>query len=251
VTWHRVAAVALVMLGSAALLTWARIQDRAQGPDEASATTVDARPVAEGETDDVSRSAPEAFAAANVSSRADLEAAAPVTPASALEIESDVAVAQMRSLPADTQVETGGLDSRPPRSSSGTRAVTAAGEAVAVAPRATAAPVDVLGFSRHSFPVSEADSVVHVNVRRIGGATGDIAFQWYTVDDSARAGQDYVYGFGEVLMAPGQTTATFDVPIVTDTIREDPELLQVIIGTTRGAHVGAAGRAPVIIVDDD
>jgi hypothetical protein len=60
-----------------------------------------------------------------------------------------------------------------------------------------------------------------------------------------------VYGFGEILMAPGQTTVTFDVPIVADTMRENPELLQVIIGSSRGAQVGAAGRVPVIIVDDD
>ena len=251
VTWHRAAAVTLVMLGSAALLNWARIQDRTQSADETSATPVDAKPVSEGGADDVSRSTPEAFAATTVSSQAELETAAPVTPASTLEIESEGAVAQPRSLPADTRVETGDLDARPTRSSSWPREVSAAGEALAAAPRVTAAPADVLGFSRHSFSVSEADSVVHVNVRRLGGATGDIAFQWYTVDDSAKAGQDYVYGFGEVLMAPGQTTATFDVPIVTDTIREDPELLQVIIGSSRGAHVGAAGRAPIIIVDDD
>src|SRR6188474_1651093 len=239
VTGQRAAAVTLVMLGSAALLNWARIQDRTQSPGETSATPVDAKPVSEGVADEVSRNTPETFAATTVSSQAVREAAAPVTPASTLEIESEGAVAQPRSLPADTGVETGDLDSRPSRSSSRTREVSAAGEALAAAPRATAAPADVLGFSRHSFSVSEADAVVHVNVRRLGGATGDIAFQWYTVDDSARAGQDYVYGFGEVLMAPGQTTATFDVPIVTDTIREDPELLQVIIGSSRGAHVGA------------
>jgi hypothetical protein len=52
-------------------------------------------------------------------------------------------------------------------------------------------------------------------------------------------------------MARGQTTATFEVPIVTDTIRENPEILHVIIGSSRGAQVGAAGRVPVIIVDDD
>jgi len=251
VTWHRAAAVTLVMLGSAALLNWARIQDLNQSPDKTPATSVDAKPVSEGGADDVSRTTPEAFAATTVSSQAELETAVPVTPASTLEIESDGAVAQPRSLPADTRVETGDLDARPTHSSSWPREVSAAGEALAAAPTVTAAPADVLGFSRHSFSVSEADSVVHVNVRRLGGATGDIAFQWYTVDDSARAGQDYVYGFGEVLMAPGQTTATFDVPIVTDTIREDPELLQVIIGSTRGAHVSAAGRAPIIIVDDD
>ena len=251
VTWHRAAAVTLVMLSSAVLLNWARIQDRTQGAVKTSASPVDAKPFPEGVADDVSQNTPEAFAATTVSSQAELETATPVTPASTLEIESEGAVRQPRSLPTDTQVETDDLDARPTRSSSQPQEVSVAGQALAVARRATAAPVDVLGFSRHSFSASEADAVVHVNVRRLGRATGDIAFQWYTLDDSARAGQDYVYGFGEVLMAPGQTTATFDVPIVTDTIREDPELLQVIIGSSRGARVGAAGRAPIIIVDDD
>src|SRR5688572_32465553 len=54
------------------------------------------------------------------------------------------------------------------------REVSAAGEALAPAPTVTTAPADVLGFSRHSFSVSEADSVVQVNVRRLGGATGDM-----------------------------------------------------------------------------
>jgi len=295
VTWHRAAAVALVMLGSAALLNWARIQDRARegadervvvardlaapvdaprsganrvarasaprAPayqasdrrhDEGPASPVDTKPVSEGGADDVSRRA-DALAATTLSPQAELETAAPSTPDPTFEIESAGAVARPASLPADAQGETSDRDPNavPTRSLSAPREVSAAGEALAAARGATAAPVDVLGFSRHSFSVSEADPVVHVNVRRLGGATDDIAFQWYTVDDSARAGQDYVYAFGEVLMAPGQTTATFDVPIVTDTIREDPELLQVIIGSSRGAHVGAAGRAPVIIVDDD
>jgi serine/threonine protein kinase len=246
VTWHRAAAVALIVLGTAALLSWAGMQNRtregddrrtvaagelatsvgtsrsgaklaatpalrasALNPDEGSATPVAAKPVSEEELDDTSRSTSEVFVATTVSSQAELETAAPSRPAPALEIESTGAVAKPRS------------------------------------------PPDVLGFSRHSFSVSEADSVAHVNVRRLGDATGEIEFQWYTVDDSARAGQDYVYGFGEVLMAPGQTTATFEVPIVTDAIREDPELLHVVIGSSRGAQVGAAGRVPVIIVDDD
>jgi serine/threonine protein kinase len=262
VTWHRAAAVALVMLGSAALLNWARIQDRARegadervvrGHDEGPASPVDTQPVSEEGADDVSRRTPDALAATTLSPQTELDTAAPSTPDPTFEIESAGAVARPASLPADAQGETSDRDPNavPTRSFSAPREVSAAGKALAAAPRATAAPVDVLGFSRHSFSVSEADSVVHLNVRRLGAATGDIAFQWYTVDESARAGQDYVYGFGEVLMAPGQTTATFDVPIVTDTIREDPELLQVIIGSSRGAHVGAAGRAPVIIVDDD
>jgi hypothetical protein len=41
------------------------------------------------------------------------------------------------------------------------------------------------------------------------------------------------------------------VPIVADSLPENPELLQVFIRKSRGARVGPAGRVPVIIVDDD
>jgi hypothetical protein len=84
----------------------------------------------------------------------------------------------------------------------------------------------VLGFGRHSFSVSEADPAAHVNVRRVGA--GEISFHWYTFDDSAHAGQDYLFGTGQISMAPGQTTATFEIPIVVDAVPENPELLQVV-----------------------
>ena len=106
-------------------------------------------------------------------------------------------------------------------------------------------------FTRHSFSVSEADPVVRLTVRRRGRAAEEISFEWHTVDDSAIAGEDYAPGTVEEVMAAGQTTATLVVPIVADSVAEYPELLQVVIGNPRGARVGAASRAPVIIVDDD
>lgn len=249
VTWHRAAAGALIALGTAALLSWAPMRDRIQNGGER-------RMVAAGES-----------AAVEVSPRrVDMPAVQPATAASApsRNEESETPVAAKRVFeepPRDTPRSTpeffaatpvsAQVVAEPSRGSLAPPAVTAAGEVPAAAAKPVSEPMDVLGFSRHSFSVSEADSVVHVSVRRLGGATGEVKFQWYTVDDSARAGQDYVYGFGEVQMPPGQTTATFEVPIVTDTIREDPELLQVIIGSSSGAQVGAAGRVPVIIVDDD
>ena len=249
VAWQRAAAVALIGLVAAAILSWAGIQYRTRSLDQRSATAVAAEPASARESADTDRRTPEVVAAATVSSDPEFEAAAPATSAPALQLEPAAAVVTPVSA-IDAQVESAVLDAEPIRRPPKPRADTTS-ETLVAASRPTAEASDELGFSRHSFSVSEADSAVRVNVRRRGGAAGDIAFQWYTVDDSARAGQDYIYGFGEVRMAPGQTTATFDVPIVEDTIREDPELLQVIIGSSRGAHVGAAGRAPVIIVDDD
>ena len=119
------------------------------------------------------------------------------------------------------------------------------------APIRSAEPLDVLGFTRHSVPVRESDSMARVEVRRLGDANHAISFQWYTTDESATAAKDYVFEFGEEQMAAGQTTATLLVPIVADSIPERPETLQVVIGVAHGARVGAAGRVPIIIVDDD
>jgi hypothetical protein len=120
-------------------------------------------------------------------------------------------------------------------------------------PKPAVVKTDVLGFSQHSYPVSEADSAAQITVRRTGDAAGDISFQWHTTDESATAARDYVFEFGEEHMAPGQMSATLVVPIVGDTTRENPELLHVVIENPRGATVGPAGRRPVpiIIVDDD
>jgi serine/threonine protein kinase len=289
--WHPAAAVALLVLGTAAILSWDRIQNRMResidertsaaardlvpmvniarngadtmtrapaldaldrSRDEPShATPIAVKPVSESEAGDANRGTPAMFAATTAPPQSRSATAAPSTADPTSEIESAGAVAEPSSLPTAAPVETSDLKTAPTQNSSRHREVAAAGPALSATPRPTPEPVDVLGFSRHSFSVIEADSVARLNVRRLGGATGDISFRWYTVDDSARAGQDYVFGYGEVLMAPGQTTATVEVPIVADSIPEYPELLQVVIGNSSGARVGPAGRAPVIIVDDD
>ena len=178
---------------------------------------------------------------------------ADTTPNSAPVIESANAIAEPRRLPTDAPGEASDLNAAPtprPEPPSDPPAVATASRVLADAPIQSPA-ADVLGFSRHSVPISEADSVARVDVRRVGNATGDISFQWYTVAESATPVRDYVFEFGEERMAPGQTTATLVVPIVADSIHEDPELLQVVIANPRGARVGPAGRVPIIIVDDD
>jgi Calx-beta domain len=89
-----------------------------------------------------------------------------------------------------------------------------------------ATSLDVLGFGRHSFSVSEADPAAHVNPRRVGNAAGEISFHWYTFGDSAHAGQDYLFGTGQISMVRRQTTAVLEIPIVADAVPENPELLQ-------------------------
>ncbi len=109
----------------------------------------------------------------------------------------------------------------------------------------------MLEFTSDTFQVGESGAMARLNVRRRGGAAGEISFGWHTLDDSALAGEDYAAVTGREVMAPGQTTATLLVPIVADAVAEHTELLDVVIDDPSGAQLGSVTRVPVIIVDDD
>jgi serine/threonine protein kinase len=261
-------AVGLLVLGVAGMMSWSRMHD-ADGRASAgggslarNATTpgpADAMSPASAETipsaalDDTIIPAPEVTTTPTSAvdpATADATAT-PSIPITAPAIESADAVVEPQPPSTDARGDTGDFVAAVARSSerpSNPRPLARAVQAFSDAPRSTP-PLDVLGFSRHSVPLREADGVARVNVARTGSATGDISFQWYTVADSATAVQDFVYEYGEERMAPGQTTATLVVPIVADSIHENPELLQVVIANPHGARVGAAGRVPIIIVD--
>jgi serine/threonine protein kinase len=266
--WQPVAAVALLILGIAAVLSWDRRRwadtltaapasaalDRTKG-EASHPTPVVVEPVhaqqSKAETDDVEQGMPDASAAAAALPQdgAGIMASSILDPASA--IESASPVAEPPSLPTDAPVETADADSVPMHGPPEPAKVAVASKAMPASPTPIAEELDVVEFTRHSFSVSEADPVVRLTVRRRGGAAEEISFEWHTVDDSAIAGEDYAPGTVEEVMAAGQMTATLVVQIVADSVAEYPELLQVVIGNPRGARVGAASRAPVIIVDDD
>ena len=293
--WQPVAAVALLMLAIAAVVSWNRLpndlraslEERISSAGHAlvqrvngarkGADTLTAAPASaaldrtngeashptpevvepvhaqqsNAETDDGEQGMPEASADAAAPPQGGSSIVASSIPDPAAAIESASPVAEPPSLPTVAPVETADVDPEPTHGSPEPAKAAVANKALPVSPTPIAEELDVVEFTRHSFSVSEADPVVRLTVRRRGGAAGEISFEWHTVDDSALAGEDYAPGTVEEVMAAGQTTATLVVPIVADSVAEYPELLQVVIGSARGVRVGAASRAPVIIVDDD
>ena len=249
--WKPGAAVALLVLCVATILSWDRLpnEQRHETPVVEAPTGVESLSAAE--VGGAKQRTPEALGAAAVPPQGDAITAAPSTLATAPASESASPTTEAPSPSTDAPIERDNLGSAPTHQSSEDAEVAAAGQGPPAAPRPTPEDLDVLGFSRHSFSVSEADSVVRLIVSRRGEAAGEISFEWHTTDESARAGEDYVPATVHEVMAAGQTTATLVVPIVADSIPEYPELLQVLIENPRGARVGAASRSPVIIVDDD
>ena len=65
---------------------------------------------------------------------------------------------------------------------------------------------------------------------------------------------DYTSGPYTVTFAPGQTSATFDIPITDDMILEGDENFMLTINPSllpNGVTVGDSGQATVTIVNDD
>jgi serine/threonine protein kinase len=264
------AALALLVLGVAAALSWSRLPNDLR---EAVAERAAAAGQTFAQTIDAARTWATAWLA-TFSDDAEPRAASvtPPTPASAPQIDpagpvvappppppqGDVPGSPQAEVAAAPQVE----DPAPETPRVAPAATHESPEPVAADP----APLDkalpavplragggpgMLEFTSDTFQVSESGATARLSVRRRGGAAGEISFGWHTVDDSALAGEDYAPVTVREVMAPGQTTATLLVPIVADAVAEHTELLDVVIEDVSGARLGSVTRVPVIIVDDD
>src|SRR5262249_40583374 len=109
-----------------------------------------------------------------------------------------------------------------------------------------------LQFNKSSYSVSEGTATVTITVTRIGGTYGAVDVAFATSDNTATAGSDYVATSGILSFAQGQTSKTFKVSILNDTIAEPPESLNLTLSNpTGGAILGQARRAVLTITDND
>jgi CSLREA domain-containing protein len=72
-----------------------------------------------------------------------------------------------------------------------------------------------------------------------------------TTNGTAMAGSDYTATNGTLTFVPGETSKTFTVPIVDDTLGEPNETLTVTLSSPNNATLGAPDMATLTIVDDD
>jgi uncharacterized repeat protein (TIGR01451 family) len=73
--------------------------------------------------------------------------------------------------------------------------------------------------------------------------------RWQTQDGTATAGSDYTASSGEVVFQPGETSKSFTVPIIGDTLFEPDETFTIVITGTDNATAGQS--ATCRIVNDD
>ncbi|MFL6332209.1 MAG: DUF4394 domain-containing protein [Pyrinomonadaceae bacterium] len=120
---------------------------------------------------------------------------------------------------------------------------------IAVAP----GNVGVLQLDASSYTVDEGAGSLTVTVNRTGGSAGTVMVNYSTSTSfNAAPGQDYTPVAGTLTFGPGETTKTFNVPILEDALVESGEQFNVILsGPVGGAALGTPSTATVFINDND
>ncbi|HMQ04066.1 MAG TPA: Calx-beta domain-containing protein [Pyrinomonadaceae bacterium] len=106
-------------------------------------------------------------------------------------------------------------------------------------------------FTSGSYSVGEGIGTLLVTVQRTGGLSDGASVNFSTVDGSATAGQDYTPVAGTLVFAGGQTTRSFNVPIINDGISEPDENFMLVLSNAMGggSTLGSPNTATVFISD--
>ncbi len=107
-------------------------------------------------------------------------------------------------------------------------------------------------FASDTFTVNEAAGFAEVVVQRNGDGLGGAAVDYVLSDGTATAGADYLARHGTITFAPGETSKTFQVPIIDDGLVEwDATIRLALMNPRAGAMLGARTNVTLVIVDNE
>ncbi len=114
-------------------------------------------------------------------------------------------------------------------------------------------PGGVFGFSQATYTVNEGDGTAIITVQRTGSLIGTVTVNYSTSNFTAIATEDFGTAAGTLTFGPGETSKTFEVPILEDTITESTETFGLqLSGATNGATInGSRQFATVMIIDNE
>lgn len=106
-------------------------------------------------------------------------------------------------------------------------------------------------FSPASFSVGEGAGFMNITVTRSGGSTGAVTVNYATSNGTAKEGKNYVAASGVVSFAAGETSKTFPVLIIDNSIVEGARTVNLGLSSPSGATLGAPNTAVLTINDND
>jgi hypothetical protein len=105
-----------------------------------------------------------------------------------------------------------------------------------------------LQFNRSSYAINENGGSATITVRREGGVGTTVTVDYATSNGSATAGADYTLTAGTLTFGPGDTSQTFAVPIIDDTVPENPETINLTLSNAGGGAVLGARTTAVLTI---
>lgn len=109
-----------------------------------------------------------------------------------------------------------------------------------------------LALSAASYSVDENVTTLTINVTRSGGSSGSVSVDYATSDGIASAGQDYQAASGTLSLADGQTSASFSITILDDSVYEGDETFGIALSNPQGGAVlGTQSSATATILDNE
>src|SRR5436190_4357343 len=113
-------------------------------------------------------------------------------------------------------------------------------------------PGGVIQFSSANFSANEGDGLATITVTRTVDLLGTVTVNFNSSNGTANQAQDYGHTAGTLTFGPGESSKTFQVPIINDTIAEPPETVNLqLSGATNGATLGSQQAATLFIFDND
>jgi len=110
---------------------------------------------------------------------------------------------------------------------------------------------DALTFGASTYRVNESTAAATITVKLSGPASQPVTVDYTTVDGTATAGSDYTAATGSFTFAPGETSKTFVVPFINDTIDEPNETVEIQLSNPGNAVLGSPATTVLTIVDND
>ena len=107
-----------------------------------------------------------------------------------------------------------------------------------------------LQFSIDSIRVLEDVGVLNVTVLRKGGSAGNLTVDYATTDGTATAGQDYTSTSGTLTFSGGETSKSFQIPILDDAVTEPDEAFTVALRNAPSLESLGAPSTLVVTIQD-
>ncbi|MBW4613498.1 MAG: PQQ-dependent sugar dehydrogenase [Desmonostoc vinosum HA7617-LM4] len=111
-------------------------------------------------------------------------------------------------------------------------------------------PIITLGQSYTT--VGESDDSLNITVKRNGDDLNSTStVKYYTMGESAKAGDDYQEKAGTLTFNPGEASKDIIVPILKDSLSESDETFTIVIDQPENAFLGIQRTLRMTIEDDD